>query len=91
MKLTQRIMATVLALAVCIIAPLYAQDAPPAPAPSAQVQKVLAPVESLINKNTFVVACIDVKAIDVDLTVANWKQLVSDMFAKIKADEQLAG
>ena len=65
-----------------------AQDSQPATSP--QVQKILAPVESLVNKNTFVLGYIDVKALDLDKTVANWKQLVADMFVKIKADKQLA-
>ncbi|MCL2119015.1 MAG: DUF1559 domain-containing protein [Planctomycetaceae bacterium] len=87
-QMQQRITAAVLAIVLCGIAAAYAQDAQPAP--SAQVQKVLAPVESLINKNTYVVGYIDVKALDIDQSVANWKQLVTDMFAKIKADRQLA-
>ncbi len=59
-------------------------------APSEYVQKVLKPVESLINKNTFEFTYIDVKAVDIDKTVENWKQLVTDLFAKIKEDKNLA-
>ncbi|MCL2623725.1 MAG: hypothetical protein FWD31_08680, partial [Planctomycetaceae bacterium] len=81
-------MAVILAMSVCTFASAYAQDTQTTP--SAQVQKVLAPVESLVNKNTFVLAYIDVKALDLDQSVANWKQLVTDLFAKVKADKLLA-
>ena len=84
----QRITSAVLMTVVCGLVAVYAQDTQTVP--SEQVQKVLTPVESLVSKNTFVLAYIDVKALDLDQSVVNWKQLVTDIFAKVKADKLLA-
>ena len=85
--ITKRLMlAAMMLTATLLCSAATAQDTPP---PSPQVQKVLAPVESLINKNTFVMGYIDIKALDIDQSVANWKQLVNDLFAKIKADRRV--
>ncbi|MCL2349660.1 MAG: hypothetical protein FWC50_15525 [Planctomycetaceae bacterium] len=91
-----QIMPVVLGIAFCGIMAMcgrgIAQDtAATAPPPSERVQQILKPVESLINKNTFALAYIDVKALDVDKSVANWKQLVTDLFTKIKADKRVSG
>ena len=86
---TKRLMLAAMMLTATVLC-TAAQAQVAQPAPSEQVQKILTPVESLISKNTFVLGYVDVKAIDVDKTVANWKQLLTDLFAKMAQDPENA-
>ena len=85
----QRTAAVILAV-LGVIGTTFLGQAQETAAPSAAVQKLIAPVESMINKNLYVFGYINIEAIDIDLTVENWKKLVTATFEAVKKDEIIA-
>jgi len=82
--------ATVILAVFGVIGTTFWGQAQETTAPSVPVQKLITPVESMINKNLYVFGYINVEAIDIDVTVENWKKLVTVTFEAVKKNEAIS-